>query len=183
MLVIEGADCLGKTILAKKIVKRVSDIGLPVVYSHMTRPNEDVFDFFLDYKKMLNPCAVQDRFHLGGLAWHEGKISSVRLQIINAWIRSKGGLIVVLYAADEEWYEQRLKKDKRGNMLSIDMMAEANRFYKKFSTKGRMDSDYAFNISPVIGGRMEDCCPRYVSEHDVAELVEDWVERRRSLGI
>ncbi|GAG05660.1 unnamed protein product, partial [marine sediment metagenome] len=114
MLIIEGSDCLGKTTLAKKIVLKMMEKGYPTIYSHMGRPNEQLFDFFLDYKKMINPCAVMDRFHLGGLAYHHGKISPPRLEIINAWIRSVGGLIVVLYAGNGIQYRERLKNDERG---------------------------------------------------------------------
>lgn len=183
MLVIEGADCLGKTTLAKKIVRKVSEKGFPVVYSWMTRPNEQIFDFFLDYKKMLNPCAVQDRFHLGGLAYHTDKISAQKLQIINAWIRSVGGLIIVLYAGDGEWYEQRIREDERGNLLSWPVMCKANAFFRNFSTSGGMDSDYAFNILPCGIMKNKEDYPNYVSDNDVDELVEEWLERRQLLGI
>ena len=181
MLVIEGSDCLGKTTLAKAIVHKVSELGIPVVYSWMGRPNEEKFNFFHAYKDMMNPCAVQDRFHLGGLAYHKDKISLWRLQIINAWIRSIGGLIVVLYAGDEQRYKKRLEDDKRGNMLSIDKMCAGNNFFKKFNTKGGMDSDYAFNILPNPAFDYNN--PNYVNDADIDELVYEWIGRRRELGI
>jgi len=181
MLLIEGSDNLGKTILAKKIVKKISEMGLPVVYGWMTRPNEDVFDFFLDYRKLLNPYAVQDRFHLSGLAYHQDKISPEHLQIINGWIRGQGGLIVVLYAEDEERYRRRLHNDERGNLLTISAMCESNKFYKRFSTKGRMDSDYAFNILPNPAFDYNNT--NFVSDSDVTELTIDWLSRRHSLGL
>lgn len=183
MLVIEGSDCLGKTILAKKIVDKMMERGYPTIYSHMSRPNEQIFDFFWDYKKMINPCAVMDRFMLGGLAYHHDKISKQQLLIINAWIRSVGGMIVVLYAANEEWYRKRLENDERGNMLTIDKMCAGNNFFKKFSTKGGMDSDYAFNILPELCYDEHNGKPRYVDDYDVDELIEEWIERRQALGI
>jgi hypothetical protein len=181
MLVIEGGDCLGKTVLAKKIVRKVSKLGFPVVYSWMTRPNEQLFDFFLDYKKMINHCAVQDRFHLGGLAYHQDKISKDHLQIINSWIRSIGGLIVVLYAEDENRYRERLEHDERGNILSIDLMCRGNNFFKKFNTKGGMDSDYAFNILPNSTFNYKE--PNFVNDDDIDELITDWLQRRQDLKI
>lgn len=179
MLVIEGSDCLGKTTLAKKIVDKMMEKGYSTVYSHMSRPNEQLFDFFLDYKKMMNPCAVQDRFHLGGLAYHHDKISPQKLQIINAWIRVQGGLIVVLYAGDEQWYRYRLENDERGNMLTTDKMCAGNNFFNRFWSGGGMDSDYAFNILPVgFKGQKVN----FVSDYDIDEIVDEWVQRRQLLG-
>lgn len=183
MLLIEGSDCLGKTILAKKIVRKISDMSLPVTYGWMTRPNEDVFDFFLDYKKLLNPYAVQDRFHISGLAYHDDKISVECLQIINGWIRGVGGIIVVLYAEDENWYRERLENDERGNILPVDKLCAANKFYKRFSTKGSTDLDYAFNILPEICYDEFNGKPNFVSDFDARELIIDWLKRRRSLGL
>jgi len=160
-------------------------MGLPVVYSWMTRPDEDVFDFFLDYKKLLNSYCVQDRFHLSGLAYHKDKISVERQQIINGWIRSVGGIIVVLYASDYDWYRDRLEEDKRGNLLSIDKLCEANKFYTRYvddSTAKRNNFDYSFNILPCGFYKMNSNI-NFVSDYDVTELTTDWLDRRHSLGL
>ena len=179
MLLIEGSDNLGKTVLAKKIVRKISDMGLPVIYSWMTRPNEDVFDFFLDYKKLLNPYAVQDRFHLSGLAYHENKISHQNLQIINAWIRSVGGLIIVLYAGDEIAYKKRLEQDKRGNLLPINKLCVGNAFYKKYALNN--DIDWRFNIISSITHSF--AVPMYVGDYDIDEIINEWLKRRKALGL
>lgn len=178
MLIIEGSDNLGKTTLAKKIVRRVSGMGIPVVYSWMTRPNEQIFDFFKDYKKMINPCAVQDRFHLGGLAYHNDKIPLHRLQIINSWIRSVGGLIVVLYANDEKWYEKHIQADKRKSILSIEEMCAGNHFFKNYAKSG--DLDFSNNILPLF---CQQSTPYFVSDSNVEELIEEWTRRRQLLEI
>lgn len=175
MLLIEGSDCLGKTTLAKNIVRKVSEKGFPVVYSWMTRPNESIFDFFLDYKKMLNPCAVQDRFHLGGLAYHSNKISPKKLLIINSWIRSVGGIIVVLYADNTEWYKTLIENDERGNLLDVETMCIANLFFKNYVKN--YDCDFAFNILPTNYENVN-----FVSEWDTNELIEEWISRRQLLG-
>ena len=177
MLVIEGSDCLGKTTLAKKIVEKVMNRGYPAIYSHMGRPNESIFDFFLSYKKMINPYFVMDRFHLGGLAYHHNKISQQKLQIINAWIRSVGGLIVILYASAEDKYRKRLENDKRGNLLSIEKLCAGNTFFKKYALNN--DSDYNFNIIPC--GYPNNI--NYVNDYDIDEIVNKWVQRRQLLGI
>jgi len=182
MLIIEGSDCLGKTTFAKKVVKRVSELGYPVVYSWMTRPNESIFDFFLDYRKMINPYSVQDRFHLGGLAYHHNKIFPRELKIINSWIRSVGGLIVVLFAGDEEWYEQRIREDERGNLLNWPILCEANKIFKEYGLGG--DCDFSLDILP------ENCqqpvpkkIPCFVENIGIETIMREWINRRELLGI
>ena len=179
MLIIEGSDCLGKSTLAKQIVRQVSEMGIPVVYSWMTRPNENRFDFFHNYKDMMNPCAVQDRFHFGGMAYHENKIPPMNLQIINSWIHSIGGMIVVLYASDRELYRKRLESDERGNILPIDVMCKGNDWFNIW--KDLAGADYTFNILPVnwpIDGK-----PNYVSDDDVQEIISEWIKRRNAVGL
>ena len=177
MLLIEGSDYLGKTVLAKQIVRKISEMGLPVTYGWMTRPNENVFDFFDDYKKLLNPYAVQDRFHLSGLAYHHDKISAQKLQIINGWIRGAGGLIVVLYANDEIAYKKRLKQDERGNLLPVDILCKANKFYKRYVTQTG-DCDYGWNILTKHIDK-----PSFPTDYDIDELIDEWIQRRQLLGM
>jgi len=176
MLIIEGSDALGKTTLAKKIVDKMMEKGYSTIYSHMGRPNEQIFDFFWNYKKMINPCFVMDRFHLGGLAYHYNKITPQQLQIINAWIRSVGGLIVVLYGADEEWYEHRIREDKRGNLLPIVKLLDGNLIFKKYAKNN--DCDFSFNILPY--GFPEE---NFVSDYNVDKLIDEWINRRQLLDI
>jgi hypothetical protein len=174
MLLIEGSDCLGKTTLAKTIVRRLSEKGFLAIYSWMTRPNEEIFDFFLDYKKLLNPYAVQDRFHLGGLAYHKNKIWPQRLSIINSWIRSVGGIIVVLYANDEQKYKSLIENDTRGNLLDVQTMCDGNNFFKNYANKG--DCDFAFNVLPI---NFEN--PNYVNDSNINEIIDEWISRRFTL--
>lgn len=180
MLIIEGSDCLGKSTLAKKIVRKVSAMGVSVVYSWMTRPNEELFDFFHAYKDMMNPCAVQDRFHFGGMAYHVNKIPPMNLQIINSWIHSIGGMIVVLYAHDREWYRRLLENDDRGSILPIDAMCKGNDWFNVW--KDKAGADYTFNILPSVWDPSNKT-PNYVKDHDVDELISEWIKRRNAVGL
>jgi len=150
MLIIEGSDCLGKTTLAHKLVSLAADMNkYPVFYSHMSRPNK-AFDFFEHYKDRMSMFAVQDRFHLGGLVWHEGEISEASLEIIEGWLMSIGSMTIVLYASDEKWYRRRLERDNRGNLLDIDTMCKANRTYMLFKGEpGCPIVRHFFDIKPA----------------------------------
>jgi len=136
----------------------------------MTRPNEETFDFFESYKMMINPYTVQDRFHLGALAYHEDKLSPERVGTIEDWIYATGGLMVVLYAADEKWYREWIEKDIRGNLLANDKLCKANSIFKKIGRSNQNHSPYfSFDIS----------WSRFIEDGSIERIAECWMERRR----
>jgi len=172
-LIIEGSDNLGKTTFAKKLIRYVWDHDrYPCMYSWMTRPNEETFDFFESYKMMINPYTVQDRFHLGALAYHEDRISNSNLIKIEEWIRDIGGFVVLFYAKDEDWYKDQIAKDRRGNLLANEILCKGNSIFTAITTglhPLRPDFKYAFDIS---GGN-------YVSDENIARIAETWMRYRQ----
>lgn len=171
MLVIEGPDNVGKTVFAKAIVKYVVEHDChSVMYQHMTRQNGS-FNFFEDYKPLINPYAVQDRFHLGGLAYHEGVINVSQLRIIEGWIYGNGGLIILLHASDHRWYEERIHLDNRGNILDLPVMVEANFRYHNMIEKGGPRIDVRWDVSGE----------HFPDEAFVESVAEQWIERRREI--
>lgn len=173
-LIIEGSDDLGKTTFAKKLIRYIWDHDkYPVMYSWMTRPNETAFDFFKSYQMMLNPYTIQDRFHLGAIAYHKDKITVEHLDHIEEWIREAGGLVVLFFAEDEKWYKEHLAKDKRGNLLANEILCKANSVFTQIATNQhplRPSFSYAFDIS---GGQ-------FVEDKFVELIAGCWIARRRS---
>lgn len=173
MLIIEGSDNLGKTTFAKKLIKYIWDHDkYPCMYSHMTRPNEATFDFFKDYEMMINPYTIQDRFHLGAIAYHENKITTEHLNRIDEWIRDAAGFVVLLFAEDEDWYRKWLSKDRRGNLLTNDKLCKANSIFTQIATQEHSlhpDFAYAFDLSNG----------HFVSDKNIELIAERWIERRR----
>lgn len=172
-LIIEGSDNLGKTTFAKKLVRYVWDHDkYPCMYSWMTRPNEATFDFAKSYRIMLNSYTIQDRFHLGAIAYHKDKITAEHLNHIDEWIRDAGGLVVLFFAEDENWYKEHIAKDKRGNLLANEILCKANSVFTQIATGQhplRPSFSYAFDIS---GGH-------FVEDKFVKIIAERWIERRR----
>jgi len=172
-LIIEGSDNLGKTTFAKKLIRYIWDHDkYPVMYSWMTRPNEETFDFCESYKMMLNPYTVQDRFHLGALAYHKNKLSFSSLNLVEHWIENCGGLVVLFYAENESWYENYISKDKRGNLLDIQTLCKANSVFKRIALrKHKLHPmiDYAFDISEK----------HFPSDTAVKFIANDWIRKRR----
>ncbi len=144
MFIIEGSDCLGKTTAAKRMVelaaKRAKNIvalnnalrNYPIRYNHMSRPNA-AFNFFTDYKDMICRYAIQDRFHLGALVYHENVMSEEQLRIIEGWLYSEGSVIVILYHSDAGKYKEKIEADTRGNLFDISFLCKTNDTWKKMA--------------------------------------------------
>ena len=177
MLIVEGADCLGKTTFIKALMKRANEridiSSFPIFYSHMSRPNS-AFDFFEDYKDMITTYAVQDRFHLGGIVWHNA-IPQERLEIIEGWLRAIGSITVILYASDIRWYEDWLTKDTRGNLLTEPVIEQANMRYIELANgtdKLRPIVDFAFDIKSHAYDE-----PQFVSKEQIDAILDYWFRR------
>lgn len=147
MLILEGSDYLGKTTAANRLVELASeraargvklletgddltirDAIFPVRYCHMTRPNL-AFDHFTDFQDLISVHAVQDRFHLGSLAYHENAITAETLSFIEAWLGNVGSYTVVFISTNKEWYEKRLQTSSRKEMFSIEQLCKVNDIY------------------------------------------------------
>lgn len=131
MLIIEGADHLGKTTAAKRLVElAASHKRYPIRYTHMSRPNES-FDFCGDYQDISSKFAVQDRFHLGGLVWHERKFTRDSLKIVEGRLQALGSVCIVFYTSDVKWYRQALDLTGKPEMFSNDRIIAANDEFKR----------------------------------------------------
>lgn len=166
MFIIEGGDCLGKTTLAKGVVEYVrTSLTKPACYCHMSRPNEMTFDFLWDYKKLMAPCLVYDRFHLGGLAYHEDKFTANSLSLIEGMVMSRGAFIVIIYCSDHRWYEKRLENDSRGNLLDVPAMCEANIRFTQMVKDKSVRFDVSFDLKPK---------PSEFEVYPVPEQYKEW---------
>lgn len=156
MLVIEGADHLGKTTLCHEVVKLAAEDGqYPIRYQHMTRPNK-AFDFQLDYLDMISDHAVQDRFHLGAKVYHpEGTLTDYALSSVQIWLKNVSSLTVIVYSSSENWYSRFLKEHPKAEMFTHEFLLGVNRKYEALAlTPGMCDVSYdvSENGFPSSGG-------------------------------
>jgi hypothetical protein len=100
----------------------------PIRYQHMSRPNL-AFDFFEDYRDMVSVHAVQDRFHLGALAYHDNVLDEARLRLIESWLQQFASITVLMVAPDEDWYKWHLTHESKQEMFTVDRLMEANRTF------------------------------------------------------
>jgi len=68
MLILEGADQLGKTTLANKLLKELHKRGYPYVYRHFTRL-PDCWKYPMSYLAHVSEPVVQDRFHMSEIVY------------------------------------------------------------------------------------------------------------------
>jgi len=152
MFIIEGADSLGKSTLAKSITTCMHERGHPVWYTHMTRPPA-CFNFGTDYLDMMSYYAVQDRFHLGALAYHgDEALPQSKRKWLEANIIRHASFIVVLVAVDREWYRMKLIEESRDQMFDVDFLMEANERYIRMidihNEEDTVHHDFVFDIGP-----------------------------------
>lgn len=133
MLIIEGSDNLGKTTAALAMRKLVSHWNPPIMYCHMTRPNLQRFDFCYDYFPHIRKHAIQDRFHLGALAYQPSRITLANLMLVETALLDVHSRIVVFFTSDIDWYTAQLNSDTREQMYDIKTMLKVNAIYQQIA--------------------------------------------------
>ena len=186
MFILEGADNLGKTTAAKVLVEQAAKhaahfrdkkrhIIRPIRYAHMTRQNE-AFDFFEDYQDMISVHAVQDRFHLGALVWHDGVMDQHRLRIIEGWLACIGSYTVIFFAECDEFYRELLKKSERDEMFNIDTIIHANRQYREMVYGSHPMTPYFDTFWPMTENKM------WPDHEQIQQWLEAWFQRLQHIG-
>lgn len=170
MIVVEGSDLLGKTTASKTMVKIARSMGHMALYAHMSRPPESFKFSVPEYAALMNPFFIYDRFHYGATVWHKDCMDDCVFQIIHSKIRAIGGLCVVLFTSDEDWYSSALVKDDKSHLhFSVGDLLVANRQYK---SGFRKESDFFFDIKDG----------QFPTENRLYGIVEQWLLRRMDAG-
>ncbi|RJR13370.1 hypothetical protein C4588_01010 [Candidatus Parcubacteria bacterium] len=172
MLVIEGADKLGKTTLAHSICKRLREMNFVPRYAHMSRPPDD-FDFLRDYLGMVDLFTIQDRFYFGEWAYGTNRvgIGTQRFQALQWYTLVHGGL-VILALADDDFLIHMWNTDQREEMFSCNKVLEANKRFKMLRDLGYVHIDYI--IYHEKGKKFPGISTRHLNQ-----IVEDYIERQR----
>lgn len=147
MLIIEGSDNLGKTKAAKRLLelsRSMAEWEHPTYYSHMSRPHPS-FNFSTDYIPRMSVDAIQDRFHLGSLVWHQGVMTDVKLRWLEGHLRIRGSFIVIFVASDRDWYDKHLQGSPKPEMFGHHALLNANDKYR--SLVDSVDHDIVVDVS------------------------------------
>lgn len=136
MILLEGADLLGKTTAAHKLVKMATDKKEPLSYLKLGRESHDKFTFDYFRSRIAN-YMVCDRGHLSNLIYSR-VYDSVPTQLVNDWrefdkieqmIKAFGGFTIIFFALPDD-YEKIVKATWRDDEdFDVDTCMRVNQEY------------------------------------------------------
>lgn len=153
MLIIEGTDLVGKTTLAKALVKDLEGHG-PWVYRHQTKLPPK-WDHPWSYYSHISQFVVQDRFHMSEVVYskvcrgNNTDLDEERYRLVDAWCRLQGSVTVLLISTEGFLRKQWDKlAGGRLEMFHIDKVIAVNKRFLEIAEKPSIDLDIVFNIGP-----------------------------------
>lgn len=151
MIIIEGADLVGKTTLCHKLLETEYCQKNGMVYSHLSRlpPGWRNPGSYL-----ARACSntVQDRFHLSepvyaAVRGEETRLTPERYRLVDAWLRLMGAITVVV-VTDDKILESRWRE---GEMYDLAQVKKANAlFMRAVAERDRPFIDYRIDFDLVI---------------------------------
>ena len=156
MIILEGADCLGKTTAAEALCKRMASEfggGDSAYYRHMTKP-PDTIDHVAHYFNGVG-CHVQDRYHLGSVTY--GRIigggsftTPRRMRVVQQYLRWMGCVTVIFVASRQFLADQLKRAGSRKEMYSRANILDVNEAYwglANSSNNGVQWCDYLIDVT------------------------------------
>ena len=155
MLVVEGSDLVGKTMLCHALIKKMWQYSMPLIYQHFGKL-PDSWDYNHDYRAFMNRRVCMDRFIMSevayGIAVREGpEITPERYRKLDGWLRTIGTVTVVV-VAESDWLERQLKEkyQDRNEMYKIEQILKANETFKQIidgKTPWTCDYDFVYRLA------------------------------------
>jgi hypothetical protein len=149
MLIVEGADLVGKTHLCKKFLMALAPEGYR--YAHFSRLPRD-FDYMSDYCAAACRRIVQDRFHMSEPVYAEVRgdesfLTDENYRLVDAWLRGYGATTVVITAHDSLLAKRYAERD-REEMYGLDKICHANQLYLDITESHDLrDWDFHFHCN------------------------------------
>lgn len=176
MLIVEGADCVGKTTLCKALLCEYDLQSQGYVYSHFTRLPRG-FDYYWGYVERMSRRIVQDRFHLSEIVYtqvrgEESPLTSELYRLVGAKLRLLGAYTVVITAAPD-LIKERWEGGQQ--MYSLENVLKANELFSRaWEYQGEMGLDLDFLV---------ECNDGQPFPHSAAvdEIVQGYLKRQQEL--
>lgn len=184
MLILEGADGLGKTNFAQRCVDYAATKPEwpAVIYSHFTRLPPH-WDYYRNYLPYITPYTVMDRFHMSEIVYgtvHRGstKIDEQKLRLLDAQCDLVGTYTVVFVApSDEHMRELFLKSEsERPEMYQLDTVLKVNSLYETI-TRGYPVRSSDDRLRPRYDTTVFVSPGHYASDVLVQTVVDAWMSR------
>lgn len=177
MIIIEGADLVGKTTLCQKLLKSPGVQEYGAIYSHFSRL-PDRFERGRGYRDRMSVALVQDRFHMSEVVYSQMRskltdttMTPARYAMIDAWHTLHAGITVVVAAMIDKLIEDRWD---RPEMYSLGQTLECNQIFKHIAQHQewrqfkRMHVDYVVYTTPN---------KPWADADDIQAIITLWQER------
>lgn len=180
MFILEGADLVGKTTLAKRILERPVMQHRGYTYAHLSRPPCG-FDHYWDYIGMMNRHVVQDRFHMGELVYRsvlkqDTPLTPYMIRLIDAQLRLIGAYTVIVIAT-RDMIKARAKQ--RAEPLDVEQIIRINDAYQLDVT---LQIDWAKKLYIDGDGATDFMVDKLVEEYIARQDTIDAVSLRGKAG-
>lgn len=158
MLIIEGADLVGKTTLAKALAKKLNSRSWPHVYQHLSRlPHEWAHHAVENYARLCSPYVVRDRFHMSELVYSDARreeptLSPGTYRTVDQIVRSYCGFTIVVVATPD-LIEERYRREVAGGraeMYDVERVLLVNQHFTDIATQAGRWRDYSIAFDHVI---------------------------------
>lgn len=173
MLIVEGADEVGKTTMCDTMVKILQErTGEEITSGHMGRRPRN-FNYYWGYRRLFRRWHIQDRFHLGEWAYEKAQERTPRytrtsLLILHSWLLSQGALVVHVTTKTEEMLRDRLLKNPDDKFTIPVVLAARSNFIQL--------TDWCYCVNVIT--TPEEPFP---SEIQISGICTAYIERQREV--
>lgn len=165
MLIVEGADLVGKTTLCEALVRELSRREHGYVYRHLTKlPNGFVSPWA--YMQLASRRVVQDRFHMSEVLYAKARherpvLSPFGYALVDAHLRQLGAFTVIVTTSRD----QIADRWRAGEMYDLDTVLAINDDFEsvalgQYESRYVMDHDYHYQ-GPSPTGVIGDILDKY----------------------
>ena len=173
MLIVEGADLVGKTTLCEELMRRLPGW----CYAHLgPEANHAEWHSYWGYRRRASRRVVQDRFHMSQVAYawarrEEPAVTPYKYALVDAFLREIGGFTVVV-TAERDLLSSRYT---RPELYDLDKILRANNAFMGFGRAShecyeRADVDLHVHCTPknpwVMSEQVDFILDRYMRRQD-----------------
>jgi thymidylate kinase len=156
MIIVEGADLVGKTNLCRRLVTHLNELGWPHVYQHLSRlPPCWRQEAVSNYARIASPYVVQDRFHMSEPIYSAAReekpmINPSLYRQVDATLYGYGVYVIVVVADPRLIRVRYAAKGERPEMYPLDRILEVNDQYTAMIKSGGHWGDYQMSFDLAI---------------------------------
>ena len=177
MLILEGADLVGKTTLAQTLLKTPWMSSQGYVYRHLSRLSES-FDRYGGHCMMAARLTVQDRFHMSDIVYHQVRKEEQRFtpetyRAVDGFLRGFGAYTVLIVCEDNDMLVRRLRD---GEMYNPEQILHANHLYGQLVGLNEPYQDWSVDYDYVVWTSQ---AKPYADDQDVINILAGYCERQR----